>query len=754
MLSRVMSPPPLLEKIHNRSLAILSKDPDVFREESYYRENIKKISNVDEFIKNKRVFHYALKAFDILDMKHAEKFMKDILISDLSDPESLVNKMNSLKYQKFARYYDFSPAPKNVQGDIQKNQIIKDYIQSHKLTEKEALEKSEYFRHNIHKISSIDQFFKNKDLLNYVLQSFKIDPHTVSLPFLKDALTLGLAKPDKYFITSQDNRFRTMAEHFHFQKNGSANDKILTNAQIENIVSNYLKNTLDCIPENSIISDQKYYKETIGSIHSFPDLLKDSKLFQMVHLALFSSNSDIKADNLLDLVRKNDPRVSKIKDFFHIDFSNIRDSNKKIQNDDQITKILNLYKESCKKLHEQKMNSLIAEYRKSLHDIKSIQDFLYGKNLLNYDQKPFTALDFALKAYNIKGEDLDKYKLKSVLTSNASDPNSYVNKSKDKRLIKLNNAFNFNSNGSIGEIPTIQSRSVIRENIINYVNSKRNLYNEKKSFDSENKIHMEKKLDSEAKYYSENIDSIHSFEDLFTNRKILNFLLESKEIDPKKVDDNFLHKIFRSDLKNPNSLANTHQDSRYKDIISSFNFDIRGEKLYKEKGAVQDDLHLDKTCDLYKNQIIEKEEEQRDPDNALEIYFKRNIPNIRNYYEILGDKKLFQVVAKKLNLSPYLPEKNKLDMLQKNINIKDFKNPKKVDAFIYAFRANKFKNIDYKKSLFSFANKQERYLYDYPENQENTMSLQLNTINPRPSNGRYSTLDLFIPLNSPSFLSL
>ncbi|WP_244668469.1 hypothetical protein [Candidatus Liberibacter africanus] len=42
MLSRVMSPPPLLEKIHNRSLAILSKDPDVFREESYYRENIKK----------------------------------------------------------------------------------------------------------------------------------------------------------------------------------------------------------------------------------------------------------------------------------------------------------------------------------------------------------------------------------------------------------------------------------------------------------------------------------------------------------------------------------------------------------------------------------------------------------------------------------------------------------------------------------------------------------------------------------------
>ncbi|ACT57482.1 DUF1217 domain-containing protein [Candidatus Liberibacter asiaticus] len=737
--------------IQSKLFSTVSKDPIVSCEERYYRERIKHISTIDEFIKDKRLFSYALKAFGLSDMSHAEKFIKKILESDLSDPKSLVNQLNSLKYQYFARSYDFSPPPKVIQSDIQHKTIIQDYKQSHQHKEEVALEESKYFRKNIHKINSVDQLFKDRRLLDYVLQSFSITPKYISLPFLKDVLTLGLANPKKYFIESRDNRFRAMAENFRFQPDGSLSkrDKILTDMQIEKIVSNYFNNTIDCVP---IVSDQNYYKLAINSVSSFSDFLKDPKLFKMLQLSLFPLNPEITADKFLTLMQENDPIVSQVKYFFQINFHRDNSSSTKIQQDSQIQKMLDLYKKNCQILHDDKMQSLIKDYQLPLGKIKSIDNLLSGKCQLegpNSAEEPIITLQFALDAYNLNMQDLDRDQLRNVLTSNPSDPDSYANKSKDDRLIKLNHAFNFNADGSIGPIPMMQSRLTIRDNVKHYANRKRSIHDaENKSFNSMEQISTQKRINleinSEVDYYTLNINTIHSFEELLANKRILNFLLESKGIDSQKVREDFLCEIFKSDLKDPKSFANTYKDNRYKEIISSFNFDIHGELSHKKIGKVQDNFHIDDTCDLYKHQMIEKKEEEKDPNIALALYFKRTIPNIRNHYEILGDSKLFKVVSKKLKLSPYfavLPERKKIRILKKHIKINDFKDSKKVEDFLYAAKAMDHQSIDYKKALFSSPNQNKDPWNNSFDDPQNNVSLQLSP--QKKSNGRFSILNLF-----------
>jgi hypothetical protein len=47
-------------------------------------------------------------------------------------------------------------------------------------------------------------------------------------------------------------------------------------------------------------------------------------------------------------------------------------------------------------------------------------------------------------------------------------------------------------------------------------------------------------------------------------------------LDPAKVTGDYLKKIFKSDLSDPKSFANTESDPRFAAIAASFNFDKDG----------------------------------------------------------------------------------------------------------------------------------------------------------------------------------
>jgi hypothetical protein len=62
-----------------RTKSLIEKEPATKREIEYYQANIKNIKTIDEFIKNDRLFKFAMKAYGLEDMAYAKGLFKKLL---------------------------------------------------------------------------------------------------------------------------------------------------------------------------------------------------------------------------------------------------------------------------------------------------------------------------------------------------------------------------------------------------------------------------------------------------------------------------------------------------------------------------------------------------------------------------------------------------------------------------------------------------------------------------------------------------
>lgn len=91
-----------VKKDYQRRLDAIGKDPVIARETKYYQENITKIKTVDDFMKNDRVYNYALKAFGLEEMIYAKGMIRKVL-TDSKFAERLLDK----RYAEFRKAFDF-----------------------------------------------------------------------------------------------------------------------------------------------------------------------------------------------------------------------------------------------------------------------------------------------------------------------------------------------------------------------------------------------------------------------------------------------------------------------------------------------------------------------------------------------------------------------------------------------------------------------------------------------------------------------
>ena len=91
-----------------KSLARTASKPDVAREEKYYQDNIGKVTSVDEFLNDRRLFAYAMKAHGLEDMTYAKAFMRKVLESDLTDAKSFARQLVDSRYAIFANSFSFT----------------------------------------------------------------------------------------------------------------------------------------------------------------------------------------------------------------------------------------------------------------------------------------------------------------------------------------------------------------------------------------------------------------------------------------------------------------------------------------------------------------------------------------------------------------------------------------------------------------------------------------------------------------------
>ncbi|TYC58666.1 DUF1217 domain-containing protein [Rhodobacterales bacterium] len=90
-----------------RSLKTVEADPTVERQTEYYREHIRDIKSIDDFLSNDRIYNYAMTAMGLEDMIYAKAFMRKVLTEGISKSDSFANQLVDTRYRDFATTFNF-----------------------------------------------------------------------------------------------------------------------------------------------------------------------------------------------------------------------------------------------------------------------------------------------------------------------------------------------------------------------------------------------------------------------------------------------------------------------------------------------------------------------------------------------------------------------------------------------------------------------------------------------------------------------
>ena len=212
-----------------QSLTRVEQQADIAKEAAYYKANIGKVKTVDDFMKDYRLYHYAMKAYGLEDMAYAKAFMKKVLESDLSDGTSFVNKLVDKRYREFAEAFSFNGTGTPVaQSEDQTDEMIGLYTATMKSQVDALTDASNYYSSKIGTITSADQLLNDDRLRNYVYSAFGIDESKWPRDTISQVLRSDPSDPNSYVSTT----FTSQLSGLNAQLTQAKSDVAATNTKI------------------------------------------------------------------------------------------------------------------------------------------------------------------------------------------------------------------------------------------------------------------------------------------------------------------------------------------------------------------------------------------------------------------------------------------------------------------------------------------------------------------------------------------
>jgi hypothetical protein len=162
-----------------RTQALIENDAVVKRETKYYEANIKSVKTIDDFIKNHRLFSYAMKAFGLEDMTYAKAFMKKLLTEGVSKTTSMANKLSDPKYKEFAKAFNFAQLGEAAtsQASATTETVARFFRQTLEVKEgeqNEGVRLALYFKRKASSITSVYGLLADKAILQFMQTTFDI----------------------------------------------------------------------------------------------------------------------------------------------------------------------------------------------------------------------------------------------------------------------------------------------------------------------------------------------------------------------------------------------------------------------------------------------------------------------------------------------------------------------------------------------------------------------------------------------------
>ncbi|MDA9442007.1 hypothetical protein XH98_23540 [Bradyrhizobium sp. CCBAU 51745] len=629
-----------------QSLTRVAQQSDVSREAAYYKANIGKVHSVDDLMKDYRLYHYVTKAYGLEDMAYAKAFMKKVLQSDLSDPRSFANTLIDKRYREFAAAFSFGGGTTKVaQSESQTEDMIGLYTAAMKSNVDAIAADAKYYNAKIGTVTSVGQILSDDRLRNYVASAFGIDQSKWSRDTIKQVLTSDPSDPNSYVNVT----FSSKLDGLNAQLAQAKSDAADASTKIADYTTQLSQPGADVNQLKVQILVERYrLQSAVSSISSTNDAIATTGGFMDLAAAF-----DFSADGSLP---PGTPAQTA---------ANLASTNKRF--DDSKSAVY----AAASPLQEA---VLIGQFRKAIPSVTSLQALVSIPG----------AYGFALAAVGLDPTQVSQSTVKAVLESDLSDPKSYVYTLKDDRYVKLARAFNFDAKGNLTTPLAAQDPAEILDIAKNYVIAKLKFA----SPQAQPKIKVQAQKD--ASDYQQAIGGIKSVSDLLANRKLVDFILVAKGLDPAKVSTTYLKKIFASDLNDPKSFADTESDPRFAEIAASFNFDKDGNvaRLAMEGPQKRDQFLA--TQKNYLEQSLEQQQGDANPGVRLALYFQRMAGHITSAYDILADKALSEVFRTTFDLPDQMASMQidqQAKIVEKYLNLKDLGDPTKVAKLLSRFSA-------------------------------------------------------------------
>lgn len=186
----------------------------------------------------------------------------------------------------------------------------------------------------------------------------------------------------------------------------------------------------------------------------------------------------------------------------------------------------------------------------------------------------------------------------------------------------------------------------------------------------------------ESKYYLEKIGDIKSVDDFMKNDRVYRFAMKAFGLEDMAYAKAFVRKVLTEGTSDPKAFANTLTDVRFKELAQAFNFADHGEAATEGHDARQG------AVDRYVRLSLEQRSGEQNEGVRLALYFARKAPTLTNAMGLLADRALLKVAQTALGFAPetsLMDIDKQAQMYAKRIDVADFKDPKKLEAFITRF---------------------------------------------------------------------
>jgi hypothetical protein len=177
------------------TLAALARQPDVKFDVDHYSRRIEEIKSIDEFLKDDRVFRFAMKAFGLGDFAYAKAFMRKALTEGTDAPDAFVNQLTDSRYRDFVETFNFHRYGETTtifdrarKGTI--DRYLRQSLEEQEGTQNESVRLALYFQRKAPQIEGPFDILSDRALTRFAYTMLGLSPSTSAINIDKQAAIL------------------------------------------------------------------------------------------------------------------------------------------------------------------------------------------------------------------------------------------------------------------------------------------------------------------------------------------------------------------------------------------------------------------------------------------------------------------------------------------------------------------------------------------------------------------------------------